>query len=97
MVTLGTKIRTIRALRGVSAPALSKITGINQSNISEYECNRITPRPSSLQKLEAALNIRFNAPAVEAAFAVLADDAAKADEVRMALAILEPSNGNRKS
>lgn len=71
-ITTGTKIRTLRVMRGYSQSELAKLIGLRQSLVSDIEIDRVLPGTDILEAIEAALGLRFDAPAVEAAFAILA-------------------------
>jgi transcriptional regulator with XRE-family HTH domain len=87
-ISLGTKLRVLRSMRRMSQTDLARLVGIERVNISYYENGHQTPAPETLAKLEAAFDLRFDSPVVEAAFGILNNDAARAKHVRLALAVL---------
>lgn len=44
-MTLGKKIKRIRAEKGLSQAALEQLSGVNSKLLSKYENERIVPRP----------------------------------------------------
>lgn len=65
------QIKAIRALRGLQQTDLSEASGVSRTFLSYIEQGRVLPTPEQIQKIEAALNIRFDDPDVQAAFALL--------------------------
>jgi transcriptional regulator with XRE-family HTH domain len=51
------RIREVRLLRGLSLEDLARESGVSESNISRIETHKQTPRPSTMRKLAAALNV----------------------------------------
>lgn len=85
----GQKVRTIRHVRGWRLIDLAKLAGIDAATLSSFERDQRQAHTSTRQKIEATFGFGLNDPATEAAFAILANDAASADAVRAALNILE--------
>lgn len=68
---IGLQIRAARALRGLNRLTLAELAGLTPSAIGKIELGKRDPRESTLQNIQAALGIRFDDPAVQAAFHVL--------------------------
>lgn len=51
-------IRRAREDVGVTQPALAAQTGIHQPRLSQYENDRVTPSPETLNKILGALRVR---------------------------------------
>lgn len=90
-LTYGTMVKTVRTVRGWDQRTLSAQADVNRAYLSQIEQDRLTPTPNIARKIEAAFNLRFDDPQVEAAFLVLADAAAQRGEVLAALTQLNPS------
>lgn len=56
-MTLGKKLRTLRAEKGLSQAALGEISGVNSKLLSKYENERIAPTADTLRKIAQALQI----------------------------------------
>lgn len=56
-MTLGQKLRTLRAEKGLSQAALEEISGVNSKLLSKYENERIVPTADTLRKIAQALQI----------------------------------------
>lgn len=56
-MTLGTKIKELRAEKGLSQAALEAISGVNCKLLSKYENERIVPSADTLRKIAEALQI----------------------------------------
>lgn len=56
-MTLGKKLRTLRAEKGLSQAALGEISGVNSKLLSKYENERIVPTADTLRKIAQALQI----------------------------------------
>jgi len=56
-MTLGQKLRTLRAEKGLSQAALEAISGVNSKLLSKYENERIVPTADTLRKIAQALQI----------------------------------------
>lgn len=56
-MTLGKKLRTLRAEKGLSQAALGEISGVNSKLLSKYENERIAPTSDTLRKIAQALQI----------------------------------------
>lgn len=56
---VGSRIRAIRAARGLSQAALAELVGVRQHRLSEWETGVILPSPSSLERLAEALGCRW--------------------------------------
>lgn len=54
---LGSKIRTLRELKGMTQTDLSRKTGISQQSIAKWESGASVPRPSNLLTLSIALGV----------------------------------------
>lgn len=52
------RLETIRKIRGLSQSDLSKLTGLQPSAISHFECGRRKPSISNLVKLADALDVQ---------------------------------------
>ena len=59
-MTFGDDLRAARTEAHLSQQALSDLVGINVNTISGYEVGRTHPQFENLDKLEAALGVRFN-------------------------------------
>lgn len=71
MITTGTKIKTLRVLRGLSQAELAELAGITRPQLSETE-NDIRHDPAQIESITAALGLdSLTAPRLEAAFLVL--------------------------
>lgn len=75
-VPFSTQLTTIMAARGITQRELARKIGVSRTIISRYSCG-LRPSPKNVQAIEAALNIQFNDPDVQAAFAVLAGNGAR--------------------
>lgn len=90
MVTIGQKVLIFRILRfNGSRQAFADGAGIDPGTIGRIERNDGQPHYSTIAKIEAAIGRGLFDPDVEAAFAILADAAAKKEAVVKALAWLE--------
>lgn len=56
-MTLGQKLRALRAEKGLSQAALEEISGVNSKLLSKYENERIVPTADTLRKIAQALQI----------------------------------------
>jgi len=56
-MTLGQKLRALRAEKGLSQTALEEISGVNSKLLSKYENERIVPTADTLRKIAQALQI----------------------------------------
>jgi transcriptional regulator with XRE-family HTH domain len=56
-MTLGKKLRSLRAEKGLSQAALGEISGVNSKLLSKYENERIVPTADTLRKIAQALQI----------------------------------------
>ena len=56
-MTLGAKIKKLRAEKGLSQAALEQISGVNSKLLSKYENERIVPTAETLRKIAQALQI----------------------------------------
>jgi transcriptional regulator with XRE-family HTH domain len=56
-MTLGKKLRLLRAEKGLSQAALGEISGVNSKLLSKYENERIVPTADTLRKIAQALQI----------------------------------------
>jgi transcriptional regulator with XRE-family HTH domain len=68
---IGKQIKISRQLRDVRQSDLADATGIHATYLSAIERGTVLPNLDHLEKIQAALNLRFDDPEVEAAFAVL--------------------------
>jgi transcriptional regulator with XRE-family HTH domain len=50
----------LRQRQGLSSQALAKKAGVSQSGLSEIEAGKTNPRPSTILKLAAALNVELD-------------------------------------
>lgn len=55
-MTLGEHLRDLRRARSLDAQQLADAAGIGRSMLSRYEHGRVSPRPSTVSKLLAAMN-----------------------------------------
>ena len=79
-------------MRGWNQIDLALRIGFTSRNvISEFEAGYRELSEKNIDAIEAAFSLRLNAPEVEAAFAILASDTARAAQVRAALAQMEAS------
>lgn len=56
-MTLGKKIKELRAEKGLSQAALEELSGVNSKLLSKYENERIVPTADTLRKIAEALQI----------------------------------------
>lgn len=56
-MTFGTKLKKLRAEKGLSQAALEAISGVNCKLLSKYENERIVPSADTLKKIAEALQI----------------------------------------
>jgi transcriptional regulator with XRE-family HTH domain len=56
-MTLGKKIKELRAEKGLSQAALEQLSGVNSKLLSKYENERIVPTADTLRKIAQALQI----------------------------------------
>ncbi|WP_196592540.1 helix-turn-helix domain-containing protein [Pectinatus sottacetonis] len=56
-MTIGDKIRHIRAFRGYTQSQLGKMVGLSGDRIRQYENDVRKPKPELLQKIVKALNV----------------------------------------
>lgn len=56
-MTFGTKLKKLRAEKGLSQAALEAISGVNCKLLSKYENERIVPSADTLRKIAEALQI----------------------------------------
>lgn len=56
-MTFGTKLKNLRAEKGLSQAALEAISGVNCKLLSKYENERIVPSADTLRKIAEALQI----------------------------------------
>ena len=56
-MTLGAKLKKLRAEKGLSQAALEAISGVNCKLLSKYENERIVPTADTLRKIAQALQI----------------------------------------
>lgn len=70
-LTLGKKIKAMRALHGMSQGELARIIGMPQVTLSYIENDHVGPTPEKMEVIKAALSWPDEA---EAAFAILAGD-----------------------
>jgi len=56
-MTLGTKLKELRAEKGLSQAALEALSGVNCKLLSKYENERIVPSADTLRKIAEALQI----------------------------------------
>lgn len=56
-MTLGAKLKRLRAEKGLSQAALEEISGVNCKLLSKYENERIVPSADTLRKIAEALQI----------------------------------------
>lgn len=56
-MTLGAKLKKLRAEKGLSQAALEAISGVNCKLLSKYENERIVPTADTLRKIAEALQI----------------------------------------
>lgn len=56
-MTLGKKIKELRAEKGLSQAALEELSGVNSKLLSKYENERIIPTADTLRKIAEALQI----------------------------------------
>jgi transcriptional regulator with XRE-family HTH domain len=54
---VGGRIRVARQQAGVSASGLARLTGVTPTAVWNWENSGITPRPATLAKVAAALNV----------------------------------------
>ena len=54
---LGTRLRTIRELHGLSQRALAKAAGVTNATISNIEQNHVSPSVASLRKVSRAMGL----------------------------------------
>ena len=57
----GDKLKLIRINRNLTGEGLSKLIGLNPTNIRRYEVNDRTPKLEQIDKIAAALNVSPNA------------------------------------
>lgn len=51
------RLKEAREARGISAVSLSDLVGVSKQAISQYENNKLSPRPEVLEKIASRLNI----------------------------------------
>lgn len=56
-MTMGERIKKLRIARGYTQIEFAKMLGITQAQVSQYESDINTPRPSMLKKIAKVLNI----------------------------------------
>ncbi len=56
-MTFGTKLKKLRAEKGLSQSALEAISGVNCKLLSKYENGRIVPSADTLRKIAEALQV----------------------------------------
>lgn len=70
-IPLRYKIIAVRKLRGWHQADLAKHSGMHRTYISAIESGNAMPTDDQLNAIQAAFDVRFNDPSVEAAFVVL--------------------------
>lgn len=90
-ITNGHKTKIIRLIRDWDQFELARRAGVERTTISEFERD-IRNTPKTLCRIEAAFGFHLNDPEINVAFFILANDYARSDAVRAALAILEESS-----
>jgi transcriptional regulator with XRE-family HTH domain len=53
--TFAQRVRSLRVARGLSRPALGRLSGMDPSHLSLYERGRVRPRPASVARLARVL------------------------------------------
>jgi transcriptional regulator with XRE-family HTH domain len=89
----GLKIKTIRQLRGFNQGDVAGPVGVSRAHLSYIENGKANLSDKLRAKIEAVLGLDLHAPAVDAAFAVLASTEADRDAVQQAITALEQPNG----
>ena len=59
-LTIGSKLRTLRAERNLSQRALADLAGISTNSVSLIERDEISPSVTTLQNLATALHVRVS-------------------------------------
>ena len=59
-ITLGARLRTLRAARGLTLRQLETASGVERGTINRIEHNVTSPRLDSLQALAAALKVTLS-------------------------------------
>lgn len=72
MISFGTKMRVMRALRNLKQAELAERTQMARRDITLFEKDIALPTPQTQQVIEAVFDIALDAPEVEQAFRVLA-------------------------
>jgi len=62
MVSLGTRIRFMRLVRGLSQKQFAQAVELGQWDVSAYENDRHVPTPEKLNDIARALAVNFNQP-----------------------------------
>jgi transcriptional regulator with XRE-family HTH domain len=53
--TFAQRLRSLRVARGLTRPALARLSGLDPSHLSLYERGRVQPRPATLARLARVL------------------------------------------
>ena len=88
-ISNGKKVQVIRLVRGWNQAELAKLTGLGRDTISAFERNQRRHNISTRLRIEKVFGFKLDDPVVNAAFAILANDYAGTNAVRLALSILE--------
>jgi transcriptional regulator with XRE-family HTH domain len=76
-VSLGKRIKAMRAIRGLKQWELAEKAEVRQPTLSEFEHDKTRPCEDTLERIKAALYWSPDEDQMDAAFAILAGDGIK--------------------
>lgn len=88
-IPIGKKVKIIRTIRGWRQIDLARRANLDPATLIRFERGGRNHHYSTREKIEAAFGFGLSDPIVEAAFAILSNDAAQKEAVIMALTYLE--------